>query len=113
LTWLEEYRKIRDALCQPRASVRALLLWRTQDEIMKPDAQHEQQPGRREQATPLKGPPLEAEQTAEPDGQFPENPLSTLDDHQAGDDPVSGNDPNAEGAFPILKSSTRAMRSSG
>ena len=38
------------------------------------------------------------EQTAETDGQFPENPHGTLDDHRAGEDPVRGNDPNAEEA---------------
>ena len=42
--------------------------------------------------------PDAAEQTAEPDGQFPENPRGTLDDHEAGEDPVRGNDPNGEDA---------------
>jgi len=36
------------------------------------------------------------EQTAEPDGQFPENAHGTLDDHQPGEDPGRGNDPNGK-----------------
>ena len=85
---------------------------------MKPDTQPQQKPGLSEPggrsenkqavrrvtntATPPNKPGQYEEstgapdQTAEPDGQFPENPRGTLDDHQAGEDPVRGNDPNGE-----------------
>ena len=84
---------------------------------MKANARHEQQSGPREHALRPQEQPGDAsasktptppnksgqyeqspDQTAEPDGQFPENPRGTLDDHQPGEDPVRGNDPNAQDA---------------
>ena len=69
---------------------------------MKPDTQTRHEPSRFEQSGTSDDEPASTtdtpEQTAEPDGQFPENLHGTLDDHQAGEDPTRGNDPNGQDA---------------